>query len=358
MRPTIKDIAKKTGLSITTVSLILNHKGDKFPQKTRQAVFKAVKALNYRPNQLAISLLTRQSRTMGLIIPDICNMFFSELAKGVEDRCRQEQYNVILCSSNDEFLLEQQCITTLYDRGVDGIVIVMSAESFGPKNEECLAALGALRLPVILADCFNDTSAFSVVAIDNREGSCLAIRYLLGLGHRRIGCITGPLGITTNRDRLAGYTGCLAGANSTADNALVYEGDFRYQSGYDGALCLMKQKEKAPTALFCHNDMMAFGAAKGLRDLGLRIPQDVSLVGFDDIFFSQYMDVPLTTIAQPVYEMGFEACTVLLEEIAGKSHARQRRIHSPRLVIRQSAAPPPFMRLPGASSGVLNQTFE
>jgi LacI family transcriptional regulator len=216
----------------------------------------------------------------------------------------------------------------------------MSAESFGPKNEECLAALSALRLPVILADCFNDTGTFSVVAIDNREGSRLAIRYLLDLGHRLIGCITGPLGITTNQDRLTGYTGSLVQANITPDDALVYEGDFRYQSGYDGALYLMKQKAKAPTALFCHNDMMAFGAARGLRDLSLRIPQDVSLVGFDDIFFSQYMDVPLTTIVQPVYEMGLEACEVLLEEITGKSPVRQRRIFSPRLVIRQSAGPP------------------
>jgi LacI family transcriptional regulator len=335
MRTTIKDIAKETGLSITTVSLILNKKGDRFPAKTKQTVFDAVETLNYRPNQLAISLLTRQTRTIGLIIPDISNIFFSELARGIEDRSRRDNYTVILCNSNDEYLLERQCVNILADRSVDGIILVISAESFGPKNEECLSSLRVLGIPIILIDSFNDSGDFSTIAVDNMAGSCLAVQHLLDLGHRRIGCITGPQGIQTNKDRFKGYTKTLTEAGLEPKPALIYEGDFRYHGGYKGAICLLKQK---PTAIFCHNDMMAVGAAKALKDKGLKIPQDISLMGFDDIFFAQYMDVPLSTVAQPVYRMGEDAAAVLLEEITDRNKPKQRLMYIPRLVIRQSTA--------------------
>jgi LacI family transcriptional regulator len=347
MRTTIKDIAKKTGLSITTVSLVLNHKGDKFPAETKKVVFDAAEALNYRPNQLAIGLLTRQTRTIGLIIPDISNVFFSELAKGIEDRSRQDNYTIVLCNSNDEYLLERQSINILADRNIDGIIMVMSAESFGPKNKECLATLRALGIPVLLVDCFNNAGDFSTMTIDNLKGSCLAVQHLLDLGHRRIGCITGPQGIKTNRDRLAGYTKTLKRANLKPNPALVYEGDFRYHGGYEGALHLLKQK---PTAIFCHNDMMAIGAVKAVKDQGLRVPGDISLIGFDDIFFSQYMDVPLSTVAQPVYHMGEEAALVLLEELADENKPKRRLMYSPRLIIRQSTAPPPQVNHSGRSA--------
>jgi LacI family transcriptional regulator len=339
MRTTIKDIAKKTGLSITTVSLILNDKGGRFPPETRQTVNEAARVMDYRPNQLAISLLTRQTCTIGLIIPDISNVFFSELAKGVEDQCRGSGWTVIFCNSNDEFLLEKQCVRTLADRRVDGVIIVMSAESFGAKNEECLADLRASGVPVILVDCFNDSSDFSTMTIDNAEGSRLAMRHLIGLGHRRIGCITGPQQIGTNRQRLAGCLESLAEERITPDNALVYEGDFRYHGGYEGTLRLLETAGR-PTAIFCHNDMMAFGAAHALRDAGLVIPHDISLMGFDDIFFSRFMDVPLSTVVQPIYQMGQEAGKILLEEITGKENAKQRRVYTPRLAIRESTAPP------------------
>jgi LacI family transcriptional regulator len=343
IRTTIKDIAKKTGLSITTVSLVLNRKGGKFPAETKRAVLEAVDALNYRPNQLAISLLTRRTHTIGLIIPDISNIFFSELAKGIADRGRQDDYTVILCNSNDEYPLEQQCINTLADRSVDGIIMVMSAESFGSKNKECVSVLLSLGFPVILVDCFNDSDDFSTITIDNKQGSCLAVQHLLDLGHSRIGCISGPQRIKTNRDRLEGYTKTLKQANRSPEPALIYEGDFRYHGGYEGALHLLKQK---PTAIFCHNDMMAIGAAKAVKEKGFSVPEDISIIGFDDIFFTQYMDVPLSTVAQPVYHMGQEAAAVLLEEIADGNKPKRRIMYPPRLIIRQSTAPPPSSRGP------------
>jgi LacI family transcriptional regulator len=337
MRATIKDIAKLTGLSITTVSLVLNNKGARFPGETRDLVFGAARDLNYHPNQLAVGLLTKQTHTLGLIIPDITNVFFSELAKGLEDRSRQDRYNIILCNSNDEYLMEKQCITTLYNRGVDGIVMAMSAESFGAKNEECLSLLRSLDIPVVLADSFNEAGDFSALAIDNAEGSRLAVGHLLELGHRRIACVSGPRGIKTNRDRLEGYTETLREAGLSPDPLLVFEGDFRYQSGYAAVARLV---EGRPSAIFCHNDMMAYGAYKALKDRRLRVPEDISLMGFDDIFFSQYLDIPLSTVAQPVYEMGWQTADQLLGEIADRDRPKRQALFTPRLVIRGSAAAP------------------
>jgi LacI family transcriptional regulator len=339
MRATIKDIAKLTGLSITTVSLVLNNKGARFPGETRDMVFDAARDLNYHPNQLAVGLLTKQTHTLGLIIPDITNVFFSELAKGLEDRSRQDRYNIILCNSNDEYLVEKQCINTLSDRGVDGIVMAMSAESYGAKNEECLTLLRSLDIPVVLVDSFNEADDFSALAIDNAEGSRLAVGYLLELGHRRIACISGPMGIKTNQDRLEGYTETLRKAGLESDPSLVFEGDFRYQSGYAAVPRLL---EGRPSAIFCHNDMMAYGAYKALKDRRLRVPEDISLMGFDDIFFSRYLDVPLSTVAQPVYEMGRQTADQLLSEIRGKQQQKRQMLFKPRLVIRESTAAPAF----------------
>ena len=337
MRTTIKDIARQTNLSITTVSLVLNNKGQKIPEETKRLIFDAVEAMNYRPNKLALSLLRKKTYTIGLIIPDISNIFFSELGKGVEDRCREDSYNMILCNSNDEFLQEKQSINILADRSVDGIVIVISAESFGVKYEECLSTIRATGIPAILADCFDKAVDFSTIAVDNHEGSRLAMRHLIELGHRKIGCITGPLGLKTNVERLNGYINTLEEFDIQFEQSLVHEGNFRYQSGYDGTVKLLA---KNPTAIFCHNDMMAYGAAKALKDRGYSIPEDISVIGFDDIFFSAYMDVPLSTVKQPVYQMGRKSAELLLEEINGSEIPKQHILFAPELKIRKSAAPP------------------
>jgi LacI family transcriptional regulator len=337
MRATIKDIAKETGLSITTVSLVLNNKGGKIPESTKRLIFDTVKKLNYRPNFLAKSLHAKKTNTIGLIIPDISNIFFSELAKGVEDCCRKNAYNVILCNSNDEYQIEQQSIDILADRRVDGILIVMSSESFGEKNELRLASLYALGIPVVLVDCFDDTGNFSSVVTNNRLGAYLAVQHLLDLGHKKIGCITGPQKIKTNKERVDGYKECLIDAKINLDENLICEGDFRYQSGYNGALNLIKRDL---TAIFCHNDMMALGALNAVRDRGYKVPGDFSIMGFDDIFFSQYLDTPLSTVNQSVYKMGLEASLIMFEEIKNSNQPKKNLIFTPHLVIRQSTAAP------------------
>lgn len=336
MRTTIKDIAQATGLSITTVSLVLNSKGKKISAAHRKLVEDTAQRLGYRPNRLAVGLLKKKTNTIGLIVPDISNVFFSELTKGIEDAGREAGYNLILCNSNDKQALELEYIDTMADRGVDGMIVAMSAESYGGRAEESFSALRKYGIPAIIVDCFSDVDDFSTVAIDNEKGSRLAVEYLLELGHRRIGCITGPLGPKTNDNRLAGYTEALRGRRIEYDRRLVYEGDFRYQSGYAAVPALLEQK---PTAIFCLNDLMAYGAVKGLRERGLRIPEDVSVMGFDNIFFSEMMDVPLSTVEQPVYQMGGQAARILVEEMGGREE-RRHILFEPALKIRQSTRAP------------------
>lgn len=332
MRTTIRDIAQATGLSITTVSLVLNNKGNRISIEHRQLIKEIAKKLNYRPNRLAVGLLKKKTNTIGLIIPDISNSFFSEMTKGIEDTGRQAGYNLILCNSNDQQDLEIEYINTLVDNGVDGMIITMSAESYGDKAEKSFAALWEAGTPSVIVDCFSNVKDFSTVTVDNIKGSYLAVEYLFALGHRRIACISGPIGPKTNDDRLTGYVNGLKKHNISYDEHLVFEGDFRFQSGYDAISKLLPYH---PTAILCLNDMMAYGASKALREQGIKIPDKMSVMGFDDIFFSKLMEVPLTTIEQPVYKMGEDAANILIDEISGNKK-RSHILLDPKLKIRNS----------------------
>ena len=338
MKATIKDIARKTGLSITTVSMVMNNTGGKFSARTRKLVLDTAAELNYRPNQMAVGLHTKKSRSLGLIIPDIRNLFFSELAKGVEDFSRRENYTMLLCNTDDMFEEDCRSFEILADRGADGVIVAMSAGSQVQQSQTFMDMLRTSGIPVILADSFDDTQQFSTVAINNRAGSALAMEHLISLGHRRIACISGPPYLHTNQERLNGYWDALKAHGIRPEPSLLVEGDFRYNSGYDGAVDLMAH---CPTAIFCHNDLMAFGAVKALRDNGYRVPENVSVMGFDDIFFSRYMDVPLSTVKQPAYQMGIRAAAILLEEIAHPEAEKQHLLLEPKLEPRASTAPPP-----------------
>lgn len=337
MRTRIKDIAQATGLSITTVSLVLNNKGQKISEKHRNLIEETARRLNYRPNQLAVGLIKRKTNTIGLIIPDISNIFFSALTKGVEDAGRKAGYNLILCDSNDKHTLELEYINTLVARGVDGIIIAMSAQSYNGKEDESFSILKNYAVPAIIVDCFNEVSDFSTVAIDNFLGSKLAVNYLISLGHHRIACVTGPLGPKTNDDRFEGYVQAIKENQAVYDEKLIYEGDFRYQSGYDAVQKILPHQ---PTAILCLNDMMAYGAVKALKERGMIIPDDMSIMGFDDIFFSEIMDTPLSTVKQPVYQMGVEAAHILTNEITQERKEHKHILFEPELKIRKSTCVP------------------
>lgn len=333
MRTTIKDIAQKTGLSITTVSLVLNGKASRISEESKELVIKVAKELNYRPNQIAVGLVKKRTNTLGLIIPDISNTFFSELAKGVEDEGRKYDYNVILCNTDDKHDLEVKYIDILAAKGIDGIILDMSVEDSEEKGRKSLNMLLDYGIPTVIVDRYSDDKNFTSIFIDNEQGAYLATRHLIDLGHKRIGCVTGPPNERTSMDRLKGSRKAMKEYNIPFDEHLVLEGKYQFWGGYHAAKKLLNNDM---TAIFAFNDMMAYGVARALRENNIRIPEDVSLMGFDDIFFSEIFDVPLTTVRQPTYEIGQTAVRTIIGEIENGRRISEDIVLQPELRIRKS----------------------
>ena len=205
MRVTIKDVAEKAGLSVSTVSLVLNNKPHRISEETRQRVLEVARQMNYRPNRLAVGLIKNRTNTIGLLIPDITNMFFAEIAKGAEMGCQEQGYSMILCNTNDNPQKDIDYVNVLLERGVDGIIFVMAVNSSNNKARECYELLRQFEKPVVLVDRVVEELELPSVATDNELGGYLATRHLLELGHTRIGCITGPMGSQSSKQRLFGY---------------------------------------------------------------------------------------------------------------------------------------------------------
>ncbi|MDR2020823.1 MAG: LacI family transcriptional regulator [Treponema sp.] len=337
MRVTIKDIAQRIGISPASVSIILNGKKGRFSNTTRKKVIEAARKMNYRPNRLAVGLLTKRTKTIGLIVSDLRNLFFSELASGVGNYLYLKEYSMVLADTNDNFKREMQSVQVMMDHGVDGIAIAMTVQSFGKNGNEIMALLADSGVPVVLTDSFNYTERFSSVVASTRQSSFEAVQYLAAMGHRRIACISAPLGVETLFDRFQGYLDGIAEAGIPVDEDMIAEGNFRYESGYNAMKKLFKFH---PTAVFCHNDMMTFGAISAIKDKGLAIPRDISVIGFDNIFFSRFLDTPLSTIEQPAYEMGEKTAEILLDEIENRTIAKRHLMLKSRFVKRESTTAP------------------
>jgi len=336
MRTTIKDIANYTGFSVTTISLVLNNKANKIPKSTKDTILDAVEKLNYHPNQLAVGLVKKRTETIGLVISDVSNVFFSNLAKGVEDECRKKGWNVILCNTNDKHERDISYIQILADKGVDGILFCMALDSNKKKALESISLMEKLKLPFVMIDRFLDEAECCSVFVNHKQGGYIATKHLIENGHKKIGCIAGPLQLEDSMYRLKGYEKAMEEAGLTITKDIIYEGNYDPQSGAEAVDYLL---EKKISAIFAFNDMSAYGAYKRLRQKGLSIPEDVSLVGYDDIFFSELLDIPLTTVRQPVYDMGAEAVKQLIEEVENDVNTQKSITFQPILVVRQSTGP-------------------
>ena len=336
MRPTMKDIAQKTGLSVTTVSLALNNKPSNIPPRTRELVLNAARELGYRPNKLAAGLRGKCTNTLGLILPDIRNVFFSSLCKGVEDACREMGWNVILCNTSDSHRRDMEYIQILADRSVDGILYCISSDSTLLQAQESCKLLGSLSMPFVLLDRDADIAGCDLVLTDHRQGGFLGARHLLSLGHRHIALVTGPSHLNGCKQRLDGVKRAYEDAGIVFDPALVYEGNFRLESGEASVDFLLNKKI---SAVFAFNDMMAYGIYKGLRRRGLRVPRDLSVIGYDDVFPSDIVGVPLTSVRQPVYEMGKAGARRMISRIQQPQILCETKRLSPVLVLRESTVP-------------------
>lgn len=329
---TIHDVAAKAGVSTTTVSHVVN--GSRFvSEATTRRVRRAMKELHYRPNAVARSLRRQHTHTLGLVLPDSSNPFFAEVARSVETYAFEHGYNVLFGSSDGDLKKENAYLQVLIDNQVDGIIFVAAGES--AQNVERL--LGK-RLPLVVVDReFKHVVADYVVA-DNRQGGYLATSHLIELGHRVIGCIAGPSTVTPSAERVTGYRDALQEHAIPYDSHLIRRGDFGAASGFETMQYFLARREsRRPTAIFACNDMMALGALGALYQAGLRVPDDVAIVGFDDIVLASYTSPPLTTIQQPKYEMGQLAARILIEHIQSRQpHKPERHLLPTQLVVRAS----------------------
>lgn len=334
---TIRDVAEKANVSITTVSMVLNGKPVRVSEEKKKAVFQAAKALGYQKRHNEKHNACKPIPTFGLIIPDICSPYFSALAKGILMEAKKSDYDLLVYDSDNKSEQDLKNLISLQQKGVEGIILALSGEVSNDLRQLTDRIAQSDRIPIVLIDRDNPLYNSHAVVVNHQNGSMLATEHLLQLGHQRIGFINGSSRLKVSKDRLLGYHAAFERQNLEYEKSWIVEGDYQISSGYELSEKLLKQKV---TAIFAGNDMIAFGVYKRLRELGLRIPEDLSLVGFDDVLYADFLDVPLTTVRQPFSEMGKQAVHLLLE-YGGRPDAREKTVLvlQPELVIRKSTMP-------------------
>lgn len=333
----LADVAKSLGVSKTLVSLVLNGKGDEkgINKDTQQRVRDKVKELNYKPNQFARGLRVGKSNTIGLVVADISNAFYAKMCRSIEDHCTLNGYNLIICSSDEKPEKESELIGMLIDRQVDGLII-----STTQKNNSDIKMLKKNDFPFVLIDRNVDAIDTNYVVVDNIDGAKQVVNHLVKLGNERIGHITiTPAHISTIKERVEGYKQALRDNGIPASNKLIKEVSF------DNLKADVKKQVKdllAPpnkvTALFVANNNIAVACLESLNELGMRIPQDVALVSFDDIDAFNLCYPPVTAIDQPIGEMGKKAVDIILDEIKAESPKEKTQQYALKtdLIIRKS----------------------
>ncbi|MGH9450879.1 MAG: LacI family DNA-binding transcriptional regulator [Terriglobia bacterium] len=304
---TIRDVARLAEVSLGTVSKVINKKGTVSPQLTER-VLRAMEALDYHPDQIARSLKVRRSQTIGMVIPDITNPFFTEVIRGVESEARAHGYSLILCDSNEEPLLEQANLNTLFARRVDG-VLVASTDARIVQDR-----LTQRHFPVVFFDRIPPGFAGSAVLTDSLGAAFEATQHLISIGHRRLAIITGRLNQSSGLDRLEGFRKALQQAALPLRDEYLRHGDFQLESGYKCGLELLRLAAP-PTAIFCCNNQMTLGLMRALAELNVTCPAQVSVLGFDDFPWAANFSPRLTTVAQPSVEIGKQAMQMLLRKI-------------------------------------------
>jgi DNA-binding LacI/PurR family transcriptional regulator len=330
MPVTIKDVARESGVNISTVSRALNN-GYGINDQTREHVIAVAARLNYRPNRIARGLVTGRSHSLGLIVSDIRNPFFAEVSRGAEDAARAGNCDLVLCNSDLDANKQMQYVQSLLEKRIDGIMM----NSVSMLSHEQQAQLAGSGVPIVLLNRPATNHTFSTVCADNESGGALAARYLLGLGHRQIAHLTGPRQHGNLSDRTRGFVRALQSAENPVQ-PIVLHGKFNFDGGTELTKKLLNEHPDV-TAIFAANDVMAFGVVQAVLGRGLRIPEDLSLIGFDNIEFSVIVHPPLTTIHQPKYEMGYAAVDILLRlaRDKGKQTPEHRRL-GVELIERQS----------------------
>ncbi len=329
-RVTIGAIAKEAGVSVPTVSRVLNGRSDVAPE-TRARVEELLQLRGYRRRRVR----SRQARLIDLVFPNLDSPWAVEILRGVEDVTHNAGVGTVVSATHRQSEPARQWLHNLRSRPSDGVILVTST-----LETPLLAELQRYNIPLVAVDPMGGpTLDAPTIGATNWAGGLSAMEHLLALGHRRIGIIAGPLDLLCSRARLDGYRAALAGTSVSAEDVTVQEGDFDHQSGFDCARVLLQSAEP-PTAIVASSDQMAFGAYEAIRQAGLRIPDDISVVGFDDLPESRWSSPPLTTVRQPLVEMGALAARTILRLAAGESVESPRVELATALIERESSAPP------------------
>jgi LacI family transcriptional regulator len=337
MATTIRDVARAAGVSIATVSHALSGKRA-VSEATRSRVRTSAARLNYRPNHVAASMVTGRTRTIGVIVPDIANPFFSELVRAAEGAAASRDYVLLVASSELDAALEDRSVDVMYDKRADALLYLPGT----PGHHPSLDSLVAAGTPLVIIDeaLPSAPAGASVITTDNDAGGALAAGHLAELGHRQIAAIGGPRGLPTAQARLAGFRRAARAAGITLERGRVRAaGAYTRAEGADATTLLLRDDPDV-TALFCANDLIALGALEAARALGLEVPNDLSVIGFDDIFVSQLVSPPLTTVRQPIGLLGREAANLAMDLIEGATPTQRWRVLDVELVVRASTAPP------------------
>jgi len=310
-RATIKSIARRAGVSLTTVSRALNDKEDIHPE-TKARILAIADEMGYSPSAIARSLVTQRSHTIGLAVRTIADMWVAQIVPAIEEELRPAGYGVFLSMHYADVDQERRVLDTFRNRQVDGVIVISSM-----MGEDHTALYERFSVPTVLISPLRATSHPFVVSTDEQRGVQTATESLIGLGHRRIGHIGVPTWALPGRDRWQGYQQALQTAGLEVDPALVFTGDAHEEGGREGLRALMSLPDP-PTAIVCFNDLTAVGALRGARQLGLSVPGDLSLIGFDDVPLARYVEPPLTTVRQDTHALGHRAAQMLLHLMAGR----------------------------------------
>jgi DNA-binding LacI/PurR family transcriptional regulator len=329
----MKDVARLAGVSAQTVSMVVNNKPG-ISQATQARVAKAIGQLEYRPRFVARSLRTRTTHTIAFLIPDIANPSLAAMTSAAEKYAHLFGYNLVVYNSLSDVDREGAYVQMAVDRWVDGVLFV------SVKNEpRSLDTLEKAGIPAVVIDRIPERYIKPSVILDNVKSGRIAAEHLLNLGHTRIAHISGPMDLRLARERLEGFRQAILGRGLLPGQCVTVEGNWECETGYR-AMQTILTGDALPTAIFSANDRMAIGAMRALYEAGLRVPQDVSIVGLDDIEVAAYLAPPLTTIAQPFARMATLGVQLLLSLLAGDELTEPQIVLEPTLIVRQSTAPP------------------
>lgn len=331
---TIIDVAKKAGVSKTSVSRYLNGKNSgHMSEKTKERIVQAIKELDYQPNSIARSLKQKSTNVIGLVVNDMSNLFFLEIIRGIETELKNSGYNLLVCNSDTNVEMELECLKMLEKRQIDGVILI--GMNMPVSHIEKIKT----EFPIVLMEREPGKTNLDSVRIDNKVGAYAAVSHLIERGHTQIAHIAGPGIAAMAVERKEAYIECMRDHGLEVLPQYIVSGNYKLESGYAGMQSLMALKDK-PTAVFCANDYMAMGALRYLMEQGYRVPEDVALVGYDDIMVARMVTPPLTTVRQPVWELAGVAARLLIERIEHKDimpEEGQTVIMQSKLVVRASS---------------------